>query len=550
VDLVSSYIPLRKRGRSYVALCPFHSERTPSFTVSRERQTYHCFGCGKGGDIFSFVMEMENLPFREALEKLAPMAGVQLDSGPGRRRSRDVLEEALRFFRDALASREGAYAAAYLERRRLDRRALELFEIGWAPASWGALRDHLSSLGFSKGEMLDAGLLVEGSKGPYDRFRGRVIFPLRNETGRLVGFGGRLVDGEGAKYVNSPEGPLFEKRKFLYLLNMAKHAIRERGRVILVEGYMDAIRCHLTGFSEAVACLGTSLTEEQCGVIARHADRCLICFDSDLAGQEATIRGMYMLNRLGVDVEVVRLPRGKDPDELLSQPDGASDFRRALESTLPLPVFHAEVKGGGGSLKEMGDLLDQLATLSPAYLKRHMPRVAEALSLLPHEVEREVAGRRSSKPRVAEPARREASVPPSRGDSREDLWEWGLCSLLWTNPDLRSRQSPEALLPLLMREEARVLVLALLCGERPEELESRWHRTGETVFLSVLAKGGAFIDGLGLDDPLGAVLLNLERNRDLRRYEALKVKIARGDQVTQEDLREFFALAAKMKGRG
>ncbi|MCX7828352.1 MAG: DNA primase [Thermanaerothrix sp.] len=565
VDVVSAYLPLRKRGKHYVALCPFHSEKTPSFTVSQERQTYHCFGCGKGGDIFSFVMAMENLSFPEALEKLAQMAGVQVDKRVSSRLP--ILEEALRFFRDRLNSKEGAAAQGYLSRRGLDPRAFELFELGWAPMSWGALRDHLASRGFSVKDALDAGLLVEGQRGPYDRFRGRVIFPLRNETGRLVGFGGRLVDGEGAKYVNSPEGPLFEKRKFLYLLNMAKQAIRERGRVILVEGYMDAIRCHLKGFNETVACLGTSLTEEQCAMIARHSDRCAVCFDSDLAGQEAAVRGMYMLHRMGVEVAVVRIPSGKDPDELLSAPDGVSKFKAALESALPLPVFHAASRVGSGALgmdlKGQRELLEGLASLSPLYLKEHIPKVAEVLGVLPHQLERELdrvgRGRGGSlgPAAVGEPPGRASGNGSSAGvpgdspqEDKDDLWEWGLCAALWYRRELRGVLPPERVIPLLRRDEARTLAFALLCGEDPGEMESRWAVMGDRVYPAIIAKGGAFLDQLMVDDPVGEILAGLERNHQMRRYRYLKERMARGESLENHEMEEFFNLARKIKGRG
>ncbi|HPE65664.1 MAG TPA: DNA primase, partial [Synergistales bacterium] len=308
VEVIGDYVRLKKAGNNFLGLCPFHDEKTPSFNVSPSRQTFHCFGCGQGGDVFSFIMEKENLSFREALETLAERAGVQLSSEGARtlreRSLFDIMERACSHFRSLLEKPEGEHAAAYLARRNLPREAWRNFELGWASPSWDALWKALANEGVSFREAFDAGLVLEGKNGPYDRFRGRIIFPVRDISGRLLAFGGRLLDGEGAKYINSPEGVLYSKRRSLYLLNRAKEAARSKDRLILVEGYMDAIRLHLNGFEETAASLGTSLTEEQALLIRRLTDRCFICYDSDIAGQEASIRGMYVLQKAGLDVRV------------------------------------------------------------------------------------------------------------------------------------------------------------------------------------------------------------------------------------------------------
>ena len=304
--------------------CPFHNEKTPSFAVSPDRQTFHCFGCGKGGDVFTFIMEMEHIEFREALEKLAERTGVKLQVRSGRnteavRTLGNINVCALDFFRRSLAGSGGEAARAYLTRRVISRESASRFELGWAPASWNSLIRQLKSSGFSEAQIEESGLVAKSERGVYDRFRGRVMFPIYSITDRLIGFGGRIIDGEGAKYLNSPESPLFNKRNNLYLLNKAKAAVREKGFIILTEGYMDAIRCHLSGYTNTVASLGTSLTEAQAALIKRMAGLCYICYDSDAAGQEASLRGMYILQRQGVSVKIVRLSGGKDPDEILLQ---------------------------------------------------------------------------------------------------------------------------------------------------------------------------------------------------------------------------------------
>ncbi|MDR1649905.1 MAG: DNA primase, partial [Synergistaceae bacterium] len=313
VDIVGDKVRLRPAGPGggYIGLCPFHDEKTPSFRVSRERQNFHCFGCGKGGDVFTFVMETEGLDFRAALELLAERAGVELTDSVWQKRGEkrsaislhEVMEIAGKSFRALLSAPEGEAARAYLARRNISPETASRFELGWSSASWDTTWRTLKNAGVPPRDAVDAGLAQEGQRGGlYDRFRGRVMFPIRDVSGRLVAFGGRIVDGEGPKYINSPEGALYSKRRNLYLLHAAKKAIQEKARAILTEGYMDALRLHLHGHDETVASLGTSLTEEQAKLLKRFSSRCYICYDSDAAGQEATIRGMYTLQNFGLDV--------------------------------------------------------------------------------------------------------------------------------------------------------------------------------------------------------------------------------------------------------
>lgn len=346
VDIVGDYVRLTKRGSSYKGLCPFHQEKTPSFNVSQERQTWHCFGCGKGGDIFTFVMEKEGLDFKEALEVLAKRAGIDLEN-KGFKSNKpsllDVMETACSIYSRNLAGNSGAYARSYLSRRNLRESDWKLFEIGWAPPSWDYLLREFQRLSIDPKEALKCGLVVQGDRGLYDRFRGRVIFPIRDISGRLVAFGGRILDGEGAKYLNSPETDLYSKSKTLYLMDKTKFSIREKGQVIIVEGYMDAISLYLHGFTQVAATLGTALTEEQASIIKRLCRRVYICYDSDQAGQEAAMRGMYLLQNAGLSVKVVSLVQGKDPDELLGTPGGDHEFKRSLDEALPLVDHHIKV---------------------------------------------------------------------------------------------------------------------------------------------------------------------------------------------------------------
>ena len=357
VDLVSQDVTLKRTGRTYLALCPFHTERTPSFHVDPARQSWHCFGaCGIGGDIFSFVMKKDGVEFRDALRTLAERAGVALESrrdpqeDTRRARMYDLNEAASAYFHAALASSEGQYAANaaaardYIAGRHIAAASLELFQIGYAPNSWDALNAHLAGRGYAQQEIVTAGLAVEGDRGAYDRFRHRLMFPIRDDRGRVVGFGGRILPGEalGAgdvqpKYVNTSQSPIFDKGAILYGLDLAKEAVRTDGQAVIVEGYMDVIAAHEHGYHNVVASMGTALTERQVALLKRHASTLVLSLDADNAGTEATIRGAYEIinNSLGrrpepnsrgivrqvasleIDLRVLSMPAGRDPDEVI-----------------------------------------------------------------------------------------------------------------------------------------------------------------------------------------------------------------------------------------
>ncbi|MDR2175624.1 MAG: DNA primase, partial [Synergistaceae bacterium] len=512
VEVVGDKVRLRPAGPGggYIGLCPFHDEKTPSFRVSRERQNFHCFGCGKGGDVFTFVMETEGLDFRAALELLAERAGVELtDFGGGRGEKKrsavglhEVMEIAGRSFRALLSAPEGEAARAYLARRNVSPEAAARFELGWSGSSWDTLWRILKSEGVSPRDAVDAGLAQEGQHGLYDRFRGRVMFPIRDVSGRLVAFGGRIVDGEGPKYINSPESALYSKRRNLYLLHAARKAIQEQSRAILTEGYMDALRLHMHGHGEAVASLGTSLTEEQAKLLKRFSSRCYICYDSDAAGQEATIRGMYTLQNFGLDVCVISLPVGKDPDELLNSEGGDGLFDEALAKARPLVLQHlhtvrprledpAARRGGVDSL------FDGLLQLPPTAITPYVPQLAADMGFYPDQFWRELEQRRRfsrAEPRRAPEEKPEGKGRPNAERVTFDALEAALCSLLWRNPELRAG-GREEVLALLSDSRVKEIALAIMM-ESPEELETRWHSTGERMAPACIACGDSFCDEL------------------------------------------------------
>lgn len=328
VEVAGEYLRLTKKGKDYVALCPFHQEKTPSFTVSREKQIFHCFGCGTGGNVFDFLMAMENLTFPEAVRQLAARTGITLpavrqEDEQKRARLENRLWEmnalAGEFYRQCLHDRpEGAPAREYLTRRGLQKEIVQRFGLGYAPDGWDSLLNYLQGHNYSLEEIILAGLAVLSERGrPFDRFRRRVIFPICNARGKIAGFGGRIL-GEGEpKYLNSPETAVFNKRHLLYGLDLARPAIREQGFAILMEGYMDVISAHQAGVGNAVASLGTSLNPEQGRLLQRYTTEVVIAYDVDAAGVAAALRGLDMLQELGFQVRVVSIPEGKDPDEYL-----------------------------------------------------------------------------------------------------------------------------------------------------------------------------------------------------------------------------------------
>lgn len=562
VEVIGDYVRLKKAGNNFLGLCPFHDEKTPSFNVSPSRQTFHCFGCGQGGDVFSFIMEKENLSFREALETLAERAGVQLSSEGARtlreRSLFDIMERACSHFRSLLEKPEGEHAAAYLARRNLPREAWRNFELGWASPSWDALWKALSNEGVSFREAFDAGLVLEGKNGPYDRFRGRIIFPVRDISGRLLAFGGRLLDGEGAKYINSPEGVLYSKRRSLYLLNRAKEAARSKDRLILVEGYMDAIRLHLNGFEETAASLGTSLTEEQALLIRRLTDRCFICYDSDIAGQEASIRGMYVLQKAGLDVRVVEIPEGKDPDDLLSLPDGKALFSKALEDARPLVLHHIHLRREmlrtpEKRRKASEDIISGIAMLSPVDASPYLPAVEAALGVLHHEfIPMLEEQRRKHSSQAREPVR-DVAPDEETGEEQQppDLVEAALCALLWRDCDLRRSADPVEIVSMLSDARLQTLASALLSASSAEDMEIYWHDIGDTFPMKAIAAGGVYCDELErAHDPYTILVDILSVRKHKREYDLLKTKLSRGTAANDELMR-FQKLAMILKsGKG
>lgn len=352
VSVVSDYVTLKKSGRNYFGLCPFHSEKSPSFSVNADKQIFHCFGCGAGGSAFAFVQKIEGIGFPEAVRSLAKRAGIAIPEAEPEDRALAQEKEALyyanqlaaEFFQQTLWSDEGKLGREYLRKRGFEDEALRAFQVGFAPSGWEGLVQYARAKAANLDVLVKAGLINPREKdgkasGHYDRFRNRVMFPIHNLSDRVIAFGGRrILDEDSAKYINSPETPVYHKGHLLYAFTKAREAVRAADRVIIVEGYLDVMRMHVCGFTNTVATSGTALTEHQARLLLRYTKNVTLLFDSDAAGSSATLRGADILVENGLQVRVAGVAAGDDPDSFL-QKNPAADLQRILEHAPDLLEF-------------------------------------------------------------------------------------------------------------------------------------------------------------------------------------------------------------------
>jgi len=395
-EIISDYLPLKKSGSRYRALCPFHAEKTPSFYVDAEKQLFYCFGCGAGGDVFKFLMLYEKLEFPEALRTLAARYGIPMpvtSHGPDGGERRKVLaanRRALAFFREQLRQPGGERAREYLSGRGIGAATIETFQIGYAPEGWSGLKSYLTAAGLSEAEAVPAGLLAkkEDTGRTYDRFRDRVILPMMNRADEVIAFGGRVIGDGEPKYLNSPETAAFSKGDNLYGIGMAREAIRREGYAILVEGYMDVIALHQAGVAHAVATLGTGFTSGHVRLLKRYTDRVVVNFDPDPAGRAATRRSLEVLLESGFEVNVVSLPAGKDPDVFVRE-QGPQRYRERLAAGLPYIEFltrdvasRQDLSGTRGKVAALNEVLPFLARLdNPVRRAGYVEMIAAVLGI-------------------------------------------------------------------------------------------------------------------------------------------------------------------------
>lgn len=469
VDVISEFVPLKKAGREYRAKCPFHDERTPSFYVVPAKGFYNCFGCGKSGDVFSFVMERQGLDFVEAVKHVAGRAGIEV-----REVKRSTEEEdpnrplfeingfAQDWFRAQLLDESvGANARSYLEGRGIDAEVAERYGLGFAPDEWRGLRDAAGKHGLAEDLMLEVGMLgsSERSREPYDRFRGRIIFPIESVSGRVVAFGGRVLVGDGKdapKYLNSPETPIYHKGRNLYGLSWARHWIRRVETALVVEGYMDVVSLAAHGFENVVAPLGTALTPEQAKLLSRYTTRVLLLFDSDAAGLKATFRAGDTLLEAGLHPAVVTLPPGEDPDTVV-QAGGAEALEEYLDQAVDVLDRKLQIldeRDYFSSIERTRTAVDRLlptirAASDPALRDIYVSKVADRTGVRRETLEAEMARSRSG----PGAARVEAPTP-----------------------------APRRALPRLPKQGAERLLL-LLMTKNPDYVERAGEHLGEGDFV-------------------------------------------------------------------
>ncbi|MCB1050089.1 MAG: DNA primase [Acidobacteria bacterium] len=421
-QLVARYAQLERRGNRMAACCPFHNEKTPSFYVDDNKGFFHCFGCGKGGDLIAFAMEMEQLPFQEALVFLAELAGVELPETRTKGPSRDqqtslfaINQAAAQYYQKQL--RTHSIARDYIQNRGIDKNSMELFGLGWAPEAWESLVTQLKSE-YPESVLASCGLFKQGRNGFYDLFRERVIFPIADAQGRLVAFGGRRIDQEQPKYINSPESPIYTKGRHVYNLNLAKAYLKKEPNLIIVEGYMDALQLFQAGFGNVVASLGTAFTPEQARLIKRYAQTIFINFDGDAAGFKAARASIETLLAVGAQLKVITLPDNLDPDDFIRQ-QGPAAYREQLNQAPDffefLTTYYAE-KGSMSDpahqsmvVNEMGAILVKASDeiVREHYLNRMAEFVGLSLSLVKKVLKEE------SKSQPASP-KRQTSAPVTR----------------------------------------------------------------------------------------------------------------------------------------
>lgn len=489
VDVVSAYVPLTKRGGNYWGLCPFHHEKTPSFSVNESRQIFHCFGCGKGGGPARFLMEMESLSFPDAVRKLADQAGLPMPEDTGgdgrwRERRRRVLElnrEAARFYRAMLSDPRGAAVASYIrDKRRISPKFSARFGLGAAPDAWDSLIQAMGGKGYDKADLIEAGLAVAGKGGGvYDKYRNRLMLPVIDPRGDVIGFTSRVMDDSTPKYLNTPETAIFKKRSILYGLNYAKKT--RRPNFILVEGNIDVITLHQAGFDNTVATMGTALTEEHVRLLGRYTKELVLCYDNDAAGEDATQRAIALLRSSEIGVKVLRLPKRRMPDGTLGKQD-ADDYIKNCG-----PAAFEELMDGSANSAEyrLGVVQGRFDLSRDDQRAQYLLAAAEVVAGLPSPVEREIyAGRCAETAGVSKEAvlqevarqRQKRRRESARQEERRSLAP--VRELQPKNRELRYENLRSA------RAEEGVLRIVLLDGDYFRQLEP----LDETHFTSPLLR--------------------------------------------------------------
>jgi DNA primase len=587
VDVISGYVPLTKAGRSLKGLCPFHTEKTPSFFVFPHTQTWHCFGaCGEGGDVFTFLMKMENMEFREALRVLAQKAGIPLRAPTARSEAEDQKRETLKAINSTAAtyfhhllqnSDEGAVAREYLAGRGLAEETVRSFRLGYALERWDGLRQYLGERGYDSKQILEAGLVLEREGGGYyDRFRGRLIIPIKDHDGNVVGFSGRVLDDSQPKYMNSPQTPLFDKGSILFGVDQAKREIRVKDQVVIVEGYMDVMMAHQAGRKNVVASMGTALTSRQFRTLNRLTKRFVLALDADAAGQQAIERGIEVAwesldsHRLPVsskggrrqseyhldaDIRVLPVPEGKDPDDIIR--DDVADWDMLVEGA-PLAMDYVLERTLDGldadspvsKSRAAGKLLPIIARIGDRVQQAHYIQELARITLVPEkELLRQAAlsGKPSALTVPDSVDEQDAGEPRHRAGAEE--YCLGLISLrpdllggdLEIKPEYLSRPENRAILSLVDAELRQGRPGPQSLGEIQELLDSDLRQHLDQVLVDVEKWMPESDEEISAD--LENRLLELRRGYWLRRQ--LELQYSVGQDADPEERRAHREMSAR-----
>lgn len=498
--IISGYVPLSRKGRNLSGLCPFHSEKTPSFFVYPQTQSFYCFGCGAGGDVITFIRRIENLEYMEAVRFLAEKCGLTVpdsqqedERAVQRRRILEINRETARFFHAQLMSEQGKQAYDYLTRRGRDRKIIRHFGLGYAPEGWRVLSDYLKTKGFTDEEMVAANVAVNSKRGSvYDRFRNRVMFPIIDLRGNVVGFGGRALDDQGAKYLNTSDTPVFKKSRNLFAMNFAKTS--KQPGLILAEGYMDVIAIHQAGFDNAIATLGTALTDEQARLISQYTDKVILAYDSDGPGQAATKRAINIFDEVGVKVSVLSMTGAKDPDEFIQKYgrerfamllDGSSN---ALEFELSKIRSRFDISTADGKVNFLKEACKLFAGIrNPVEREVYLTQVANELEIAPQAIHAQIKSLdKQALSRDRSRQRRDTDLYIGRMAAAKDdiqrkvnlryaMAEEGILYCLMKNPDfwkiVSARISEQDFVTDVNREIYRSMGQILEEGKPPEMME-------------------------------------------------------------------------------
>jgi DNA primase len=544
VKVVSDYVQIRKRGKNYLGLCPFHSEKDPSFTVSPEKQLWHCFGCNEGGNAFAFIMKMENIGFVEAVEELGTKFGVNVPRATASKTSRSeketlyqVMQIAAKFFREQLS----AEAKKYLAERKISDKTVQQFGLGFAPPGWDNLFKHLIARGVNPNLVEKTGLILarQGQDGYYDRFRNRLIFPITDQRGRMLAFGGRSVGDEEPKYLNSADTAIYHKGETLFGLNHSKDSIKKSKTAIMVEGYFDLITPFQAGIENIVATLGTALTTQQCKLLARYCDTVILGFDADAAGGVAAERSIELLRVQGLKVKVAKLSGGKDPDDIIRH-RGKDGFDKCLTSALPYLEFKIrralarhnlkEIESRAKALREVAKILSEEKDefVQKEYAKLAAPLIDSDIDALLTETRRMRHYQKGAKNTL----RRKTEKPSSKIEEAEK----SLIAIAAQNLEalklLKEETKVEEFSLIHTRKAAEILLNADLGGESPAHfLLENMDDEESKKFLSRLLMSEHLSSGDKSLEIMRDCLLVIKDQEQKNRIAALKQEIKAAEQA-------------------